>query len=622
MPGNTLPPTEHSPAPEMEAALARTQEFLGDVAPHLGRLYGIDLNISVGDGWATNLETGDVTADPRFFLEKGYSADESSYAVLHEVAAHLREVIMDPGLTNRVIQFKSQGKAASLFHNILGDIAGNNLNHAMLPRTKDTAEGLYSEKLFPDALVDEETGEQQTYDQLPRHLQFLYKIIREEMIPGSETPVFPEVQAALDSLRDYQGQGDLIKYSTSVAKSTYEAMSPRERFDMWKGIIYPVFTELLEQDRQDPNFQNQEGDSGDGQGEGQPSDGEPEGEPSKGDPSAASDGKKFSKYYEDYDKNRHPEPMSEEDHKKLHDHAKEAAREKRHPKDNPQQELDKKIREETGHSLYEQRRYNAEVSTFQDEIAKMRDVYQQIINDRVTVKRGLSRRPTPEGVILDPDRLTQTVIDMQSGVTEPDAFRDYETKRGEAQSVGKTDYFFVFDVSGSMAGEKAKAAASSAVIGLEGLSALQRDIEEAEAQYNMDLELDIRTAIYTFGADSKCVKPLSTQVTPKQRLDTYAAVRNANDSSTSDFLALEEIDRLPKDSDRRQIVIVMTDGESDNSPRARRSIDSIRGKGGFVYGIGIGSDEAKALYQPTSRRVDDPTKLPETIATFIEATIS
>jgi hypothetical protein len=48
----------------------------------------------------------------------------------------------------------------------------------------------------------------------------------------------------------------------------------------------------------------------------------------------------------------------------------------------------------------------------------------------------------------------------------------------------------------------------------------------------------------------------------------------------------------------------------------------LRGQGWFVYGISIGSDEAERLYSPTARRVDDPSKLPETIHSFIEATIS
>jgi hypothetical protein len=225
--------------------------------------------------------------------------------------------------------------------------------------------------------------------------------------------------------------------------------------------------------------------------------------------------------------------------------------------------------------------------------------------------------------VLDPDRLVQTVIDVRNHVQEPEAFRDYEPTRGETNAIGKTDYVFAFDVSGSMqSGGKNKAAAASAVIGLEGLSAMQSDIEKAEAEYHLDLELDIRTAIYTFGDRSECLKPLAKSVTPRERLDAYDAVNKPDGGSTQDFLALEEIETLAIDADRRKILIVVSDGESDDSARARRSIDRLRGAGWFVYGISIGSDAAAALYQPTARRVDEPEKLPDTIRDFIEATIS
>lgn len=73
---------------------------------------------------------------------------------------------------------------------------------------------------------------------------------------------------------------------------------------------------------------------------------------------------------------------------------------------------------------------------------------------------------------------------------------------------------------------------------------------------------------------------------------------------------------------------MLSDGETydptggSTSARTRRAVDRLRGKGWFVYGISIGSDEAEKLYNPTSRRLDDPAMLPQTIHSFIEATIS
>lgn len=618
----SAPEPSRSTPEERSVGLQRAETFLRDVAPHLGRLFGMDLNIQIGDTWATDLEAASnvITADPRFFIEEGYTPDMATYATLHEVAAHLREKVTEPQLTKRVISFARQGQAQAIFYNIFADIAGNNLIHAALPRMKGVAAQFYSEKLFAE----------EDYTQIPRHLQFLYKIIRQEMIPGSETTVLSEVDEAIAGLRGYQGQGDVITYSTAVAKSVREAMGSDERFNIWLGIVYPVYERLIELDRQDPNRQSQRGSeaqessenqqSQDQQGEqGQTGD-KPESQPQ-------SDSERFNAYYEDYKQNRHPEPMSEEEHDKLYRHAKEHVPPFAQPSSphivqrEHERVLDQNIRDETGHSLQEQRRYNAEIVKWQPAIQKMRNVFQRVITGRVAQKRGLSRRSFTEGAVLDPDRLVQTVIDMRNNIEEPEAFKDYVTKEGEVREIGKTDYIFMFDVSNSMQGKNAMNAASSAVIGLEGLAALQRDVEEAEAMHKMTLELDIRTAIYVFGDEVTCVKPLSAKVTPKERLDTYAAVINPCGGSTGDFLALEEIANWPSQSDRRKILIAVSDGGSNDSARARRAIDRLRSQGWFVYGISIGSDEAEYLYRPTARRVDNPNELPEAVHSFIEATI-
>ena len=621
--------TAPGPSPEdFAGALAQTETFIRDVAPHLGRLFGMDLQLTVGTldegaGMGTLPDSGQIIVDPRFFVEAGHgSSDAAEYGILHETAAHLKRIVTNPELTTRVNTFCGQGKPQAIFENILEDIAGNNLIHAVLPRMRGVARKLYAEQLFAET----------DYNDQPRHMQFLYKIIRDEMAPGDEVSVLPEVDEAIARLRNYEGQGDVIKYSTSVAKSAREVMTADEQFEIWGRVIYPEFEKLLEQDRQDPERQSQPGEQGEG-GEssdsqqsqtGEPGDDQQPDKPGEGQPS---DNQRFGSYYEDYSQNRHPEPMDTDEKEKMSEQALEETAAKQQPTAERalrehEQAVDAQLRAETGHSLREQQTYNAEVVKWLDSIDEMRDVFQKIINRMVAQKRGLSRQTYSEGAVLDPDRLVQTVIDVRNHVQEPEAFRDYEPTKGETNAIGRTDYVFAFDVSSSMnGGGKRDATAASAVIGLEGLSAMQSDIEQAEAQYHVDLELDIRTAIYTFGDDSACLKPLAKTLTPKERLDTYAAVGRPG-GSTQDFLALEEIETLAIDADRRKILIVVSDGKSNDSSRARRSIDRLRGAGWFVYGISIGSDAAAALYQPTARRVDEPEKLPDTIRDFIEATIS
>lgn len=635
--------------------IKRAEEFLTDVAPSLGRLFGMDLSISIGNGWATNMETGQVTADPRFFYERGYTSDMCVYATLHEVAAHLRELVTEPEVSERTIQFISQGPANSIFHNIFSDIAGNNLIHTVLPKTMpEVAEQIYREKLFPE-------GE---YSNIPRHLQFLYKIIRDEMIPDSQTTVRPEVDEAIQSLRNYEESNvDLIKYTTNpiyygeIEQSTREKITADKRFVIWKDIIFPIYERLLQQDKDDPikdpnqsesneecnqpdnpenqsesNEENNQPDNPENQGESKDASNQPEqsNQPSNGEKKGEQKDQPFKKYYEDYHQNRHPEPLTEKEHEEIHKHATQnrskdtsVQKSENNTVEKNNEFLDAQIQSETdGHTLAEQEQYKIEIIKWLDEIDEMREIYQSVINERIALKRKLSRKNYTEGAILDPNRLAQTFIDVQSGIDEPEAFKDYERQSGRMESTGKTDYVFLFDVSGSMFGERSQAAAACSVIALEGLAGMQSDIEEAEKEHNLDLELDIRTAIYSFASNAKQLKALSKKLDAKERYDTYFDLINANGGGTRDFLALENVQNIESDSERKQIIIVVTDGESDEPMRAKKAIDQLRSKGWLVYGISIGSYAAVNLYSPTSKRIDDPKLLPKAIKELIEETIS
>lgn len=623
-------PPEQTDA-EMLEAIAETESFARDIAPHIGRLFGMDLSIRIaeldeGAGMAADPKTGDVLIDPRFFhKDRQTTPDQASYGIMHETVAHVKRYTNSPKYTEAVERFETDprtgevDRAKGIFINILEDADGNRLGHAMLPRMERVGKDMYKTRLFKET----------NYQALPRHMQFLYKILRTAMVPDEEVTVLPEVDEALADLRNFQGQGDVIDYSTAPSVSATERLSDEERFKIWQRIIYPVYESLLEQDRQDPNFQGPPEPNSDKEQSGNnPSDNQQSNQQSNGQPS---DNERFGPYYDDYEQNRHQNPMHSHDHKVLHDRAKAEQQAKGQSEAQAKRErerrLNERVKEETGHSLHEKRKYDADIERWRNVIDEMRAVYASVITDRIADKRVLSRKPQIEGAVLHPDRLAQTVIDLQSDIEQPEAFRDYQHERAPGQAVGKTDYIFLLDTSSSMQEDgKQEAAAASTVIALEGLAALQRDIEAAEKETGLDLELDIRTAIYTFGEAATCLKPLSTALSNKERLDSYGAVSQPEDGHTRDYLALEEVSQLPHDKDRRRIVIAISDGGSNGAPdarsRARHAIERLRSDGVFAYGISIGSDEAEQLYRPTAKMLEDPSKLPETIAGFLEATIS
>lgn len=619
---STNDPESSAPTPEQEAlleerqaALDKAASFLRDQIPALCQLTGMGVNVAVGKDWSTDLKTGSFTIDPSFFIEKGYSADHCVFATLHELMAHVRDVKHDPVFAARQRAFimgsknPQERQARQIFNNILTDVHGNKQIMNMLPAMREVGADLYDNRLFPT----ERDSEPVDYTKEPMHLQFLYKIIRQEMIPGSETPVRQEVDEAIDQLRNFQGgQIDLISFLTdpNAKGSDDKKMSGNDRFDYWLTQIWPRYEKLIELDKQEAKDNQQDSDS-------------PQND------TGEQDNNPFSDAYTDYFDNRHPDPLSPEEHEKIHDAIDKAAQEKRHETMTPEQrerarqrEADRRYREQTGHSLSEKHQYDAEVQRLHKQINEMRQVFQSVLNEVIATRRGLSRRAHQDGDVLDPNRLAQTVADIRSGVA-PEAFQRYEAIRGRTELSCKTDYFFVFDCSDSMAGKSAQSAASCAVIMLEGLASMERDIRKLEKEQNIDLsDLSVRTALYTFGSSSVCHKPLSSSLNDKQRLDTYAAITAADAGGTADYLALQKIAGLRRDHDRQRIIIVVTDGESNDRNAAYAAINQLRrDQNTVIYGVSIGSTAAEQLYAPNAKLIDGPKDLPNILQSFIETTI-
>lgn len=564
-----------------EEARKKAAAFLADEIPALCRLTGLDVKVSIGEGWVTDLDTGDFTIDPNFFLERGYNADHTVYASMHELLAHVRDVKRDPVFAARQRSFDRKGTAEAIFGNIMTDIHGNHLMHKLLPHQAAVAADLYDTKLFPL----ESDGQAVDYTAKPLHLQLLYKMLRQEMVPDVDMPVSPEVDQALEGLRNYKGSGvDMVKYLTNPGLK----MSGSDRFDRQLAIIYPVYKKLLEQS----------GVEGDG----------------------------FDADYADYFSNLHPEPMDEAQkvrldgmiRKGIRDQVRAEKDDKAKAKQERQAPLDRMLKEQTGFGLAEHQAYTNEVGKYRDAINGMRDVYQSAIKKRVATRRGLSRTAYADGDILNPNRLAQTVTDIKSGVRQPEAFTRYEEVKGHAELSGKLDYIFLFDCSSSMyTNERHEAAAASALIMLEALAGMRRDIQEAAEQHG-DLGLDIRSGLYIFGDDAQCLKPLGTSINDTERLTVRNAILNPSGNETTDFLALEAVDQIPRATDRQRVVITICDGTSSDPERASATIDALRKSGDIVYGVGIQAEEVRQLYGANSVSVDNPNDLPKALQPLVE----
>jgi len=603
----------------------RINDFLRHEIPTLQKVSGLRINVATGKGWTTDMHSGSVTVDPAFFIEKGYTTDHSIYATLHEILAHVRDVRLDPVYAKRQNDFSQQGPAQHIFDNIMTDIIGNRRIHNLLPRQAEVAEGLYREKLFPE---DDYTKPQITkkgeLKVEPRHLQFLYKIMRQEMIPGSVTFAAPEVDAEIAELRDFEGSGvDVIEFLTNPNNPEFAGV---KGFDTRLATIYEAYKRLLELDREDKKDEDNKK-KGDGKGDKSSGGKSEDGTPEQGAGNEPSDEDMFGENYEDYFENRDMNPLSPEEQDKLDEAVAEAAREqaeRRMPAQQPKvgEAKRREVEAETGVSYQVYQEYMAKVEQYAEQIRHMREVFKSVIDRQLHIKKGIGRRAYTEGDTLNPDRLTQTFIDIQAG-QDPEAYARYENVHGRADIVGNTDYVFCFDCSGSMGWhERAKNAADSAVILLEALAGMERDIQETEREHGIELELDIRTAVYTFTERFSCTKPLSGNLSDKERVATYNKILHPDGGNSEGFL--EEVNRLPAAQDRRKILMILTDGDiyTDGSKtRGDAIVRELEAKGWIIYSIGVSDDAVPENIGGKVLKISDPTRLPGEMVKAVEETI-
>lgn len=268
--------------------------------------------------------------------------------------------------------------------------------------------------------------------------------------------------------------------------------------------------------------------------------------------------------------------------------------------------------------------YRDRVTQHARSIERVRDVWRQIVSERVHLERGFSRTAEPEGDMLDRGSLVRVVADVAAGVERPRAFLRRQRRPKRSRREGSTDYVLLIDRSASMQGPAASAAATAALIMLEALAGVERDIAAEERALGIDLELSLRTALIVFDSTPLTVKPLAGALDDAARVALYAAI-HAPQGSTNDAAALRAaaaefglgggpgVDAVS----RRRVAILVSDGGTNDAAAAARELARLRALGVTVFGIGITTDDLAARFAPDGMRLDAAEELPAVLERLV-----
>ncbi len=621
--------TETTPADDRGAKRAARffAEHLRAIADYAGQA---GLTFEPGDSWTFDMERRRGTFDPLFFTKRGFGEAESMWAACHEIE-HFLDWLRDPeGYADLYGRTEKERRLDLLYH-YMNDILVNREEDRRFPAHIETREYLYEDKLFPR--ID--------YSGAPRHLQFITAILRESMLPREPVMVSPEVRNAIRTLRDIDGEGTNL-----IDLVTDPTARPRERFGLIRDYIEPVYEKFFQEDvKERRNRQKERPDR--------------ESESTKEEtPEGGSRGTDKGYIQNDASKNRNrktkrgkDKPHDDEDYFSLeYDESKEKlpqvfspreAREqiekemkRRREEDRSAEEVAKEqFRSEYGVSAEEVEDYSEEYKKIGPHIEPLRHVFERIISTRKGVKRRLKER-TDEGVIIDPSLIAQAYIDAQSGILNSRTQLKIMRQEFDENKPKDFEFTLVCDLSGSMnenwPGGKSHEQKSSVVLIIEALDEFEKKLKEERLEQLVDLH--VLTEVRGFHSEDEELKPLSdsidfsTRVGISRRLDSCIGGRTADYKSLVKVAATigHETKTRIKERDLKKVLILITDGGSDDVSLTREAKNRLAATGVIAKAIQIGQPsnqdikKFRHVWQRDGSPCRDVTQLVRTIEKLLE----
>ena len=599
-----------SPKTEGEVDPSKVEEFFDKESEILGA-YGLkgDVTLERGsNGWAFDFQNRKLIYDPSFFAERGYNLQETLFATTHELMAHCGELLRDPELVLREAKRYSRKEHLHLLHNIFEDVLGNRRIVAELPFLGETRTKLYEEKLFP----------QTDYQQNASHVQFAYGFIREMMVPGKPVELGLEARQALEKLRSFgEDKIDILDLVTTPS------IEPKDRFQIMRSIVEPIYLDLYQKDLEKEKKKGGKKDSGQGS-ESSPSD-QPLQEGKGGESGEEEAKKKFQKEYQPY-KDSHPEPLKPEDEEEFKKTLESLA-----SKRGGTPSLDRAIIEqwakEHGVSAEDVLGYRKEYEEIAPLVAELREVFKQIVSKRLKERWKMSPQLQTEGEVLDEEILAESYVESTAG-GKPHAFREISRTNKEQVGYGSLDMTLVNDLSGSMnEGAKLPMDRKSKILFLESLSDFQKEIKDAEYESGISLGLEVRTETRAFGdfGDTE-LKALSPDLSEKDRITIWKRLHKGS-GGTPDYLSLETIEKSLtseyeeelRSKRKRKVIVVLSDGGSQDANRVQQTCERLRKKGIIILGFGMtaSGQAVKETYKPDAEVIEDIRTLPKAMQKVI-----
>jgi hypothetical protein len=604
-----------------------------------------------------NLVNNTIDIHPMFYREQGLSDQQTAFATMHEIEhfEEKKQILTERGGPERFKRYLDriqESKAFSLMDNCVADIREN---RAVVMRNNeawgDIEQECYRRQLFPEIDFTKE----------PKHIQLPYALLREARVPGEQCTVDPLVRERLDALSAIKAPSG----RTLLDVMTDPRTPMSKRLMLQDKYIWPLVQELLKQDSEEHKKNKKQGKGGKGGGkegdEGQGTEGQEDSEPKEGtDSGKETKGKQGKEKGAPSKKGKGASSQGDgeaqkgsagDDPNELFKEAYERAKKKvlnavpaedeekaleewcEHNGEDPLRRAEAEYAKNVGVSPEALRQYRAIVASLENlrnpqtnesVVDELRTLIKRIIAHRLK-PAPLPRYPVEEGdTLIDPVEL---ITQVRGGNLYPRVWETEEVAEKKGKRFGEIELSLVADRSGSMdekGGAKRIEQQRAAVLFMEALKDLGDACEEE--RMNLEVPLSVQSEIWSFQAsndDKVPRKAMSDTLTEKERISVADTLATTPGERTTDFVPLETIfaglsattlDKI-KEGELKKIVVVFTDGDSNDPSRVGRVCATLREKGIVVVGVGITEDGAAALttYAPDARLAPVAEALPNVL---------
>lgn len=659
-PGETADETVEKDVPQELAAYEREAQTMVDSYQRFFQTFAKDfsLRFKLSDKFFIDLERGEVNLAVQWFAERGFSHGQILWATLHELE-HFRDMADDPkGVMGNFDSMRAQVKKTALmilekwqrqfsasdpefintldkhlpidpqepdkgtmnaieqaafqihhtFYSVFDDAYVNNGVARRAPRYEPGTQGgdevyaLYHDKFFPKT----------DYTELPRHLQFLYKLLREEMVPDETVQICDDVAAALERVIAFQGKEYMAKEIVEhfIMPRGNRDTRAGERYFVLQKTLEPIWSELLRTDLDEwyPLKPLQ-----------RPP--QRKGKPELGEDSQQG-GNPFDSDYQDFE-DANPDQFSPEnvrdwinktEYDKKKQEAAQAAKKTEENKTaaekakNAQERIDEVWCEKhdvNPEVLKRFREIEAGVTPYLEGLSKL---WQRIIFGSMRKMERETAGYFRTGTELDIAEVIRKWPEIQKGdPAEVEVMRKTVSKERLIQCPELIRVRLVGDMSGSMKTEKIHVLQQCFVLLLSSIREFETYLNLTRSQTRTKLEVD--TEGWIFGDNAKKVKKLRSESGIEDEqveiVKIFEHLKSAM-GNTYDDKALKRIfeEIQPEERDRiaeekiMEMVFEITDGGSSDAAAARKAVDDLESINVITRAFQIGEtdDNEKAVF--------------------------